>query len=144
MASTTGQVLPDTKLERRTRRRFTEAEKVALLEEFDALERGDKGAWLRRKGLYSAQLSGWRKTLDRKGREGLAPAKPGRKPKDPNVLRLEALERENHRLRKRLDVAEGLVSLQKKRSPEGRRALSLRELGERFPRGEVTACAGRR
>lgn len=114
MASTTGQVLPDSKLERRTRRRFTEEEKFALLEEFDSLKRGEKGAWLRRKGLYSAQLSDWRKTLDRKGREGLAPAKPGRKPKDANVARLEELKRENDRLRKRLDVAEGLVSLQKK------------------------------
>ena len=114
MASRTGQVLPDSKLERRTRRRFTEEEKVALLEEFDSLKRGEKGAWLRRKGLYSAQVSDWRKTLDRKGREGLAPAKPGRKPKDPNVARLEELQRENDRLRQRLDVAESLVSLQKK------------------------------
>ena len=114
MASTTGQVLPDAKLERRTRRKFTEDEKLALLEEFDSLKRGEKGAWLRRKGLYSAQVSDWRKTLERKGREGLAPAKPGRKPKDPNVARLEELQRENDRLRKRLDVAEGLVSLQKK------------------------------
>jgi|AntDeeMinimDraft_5_1070356.scaffolds.fasta_scaffold10819_2 transposase-like protein len=114
MASTTGQVLPDAKLERRTRRKFTDDEKVALLDEFGALERGEKGPWLRRKGLYAGQLSGWRKTLNRKGREGLAPAKPGRKPKDPNVARLEALERENDQLRKRLDVAEGLVSLQKK------------------------------
>ena len=114
MASKTGQVLPDSKLERRTRRRFTEEEKVALLEEFDSLKRGEKGAWLRRKGLYSAQLSDWRKTLERKGREGLAPAKPGRKPKDPNVARLEELQRENDRLRQRLDVAESLVSLQKK------------------------------
>jgi len=114
MASTTGQVLPDAKLERRTRRKFTEDEKLALLEEFDSLKRGEKGAWLRRKGLYSAQVSDWRKTLERKGREGLAPAKPGRKPKDPNAARLEELQRENDRLRKRLDVAEGLVSLQKK------------------------------
>lgn len=114
MASTTGQVLPDAKLERRTRRKFTEDEKLALLEEFDSLKRGEKGAWLRRKGLYSAQVSDWRKTLERKGREGLAPAKPGRKPKDPNAARLEELQRENDRLRKRLDVAESLVSLQKK------------------------------
>ena len=114
MASTTGQVLPDAKLERRTRRKFTDDEKVALLDEFGALKRGEKGPWLRRKGLYAGQLSDWRKTLNRKGREGLAPAKPGRKPKDPNLAKLEALERENDRLRKRLDVAEGLVSLQKK------------------------------
>lgn len=114
MRSTTGQVLPDAKLERRTRRRFTEEEKLALLEEFDSLERGEKGAWLRLKGLYSAQLSDWRKTRDRKGREGLAPAKSGRKPEDPKQVRVEALERENKRLRKQLDVAEGLVSLQKK------------------------------
>lgn len=38
MASTTGQVLPDAKLERRTRRKFTEQEKFALLEEFDCLK----------------------------------------------------------------------------------------------------------
>lgn len=78
MASTTGQVLPDAKLERRTRRKFTEQEKFALLEEFDSLKRGEKGVWLRRKGLYSAQLADWRKTLERKGREGLGrPSRAG-------------------------------------------------------------------
>ena len=44
-------------LERRTRRKFTSAEKQRLLAEYDDLGRGEKGAWLRRNGLYGAQLA---------------------------------------------------------------------------------------
>lgn len=57
----TAEVQPDPRLEKRTRRRFSAAEKLRLLTEADALPHGDKGAWLRRNGLYAAQLSAWRK-----------------------------------------------------------------------------------
>lgn len=111
------------------RAKLTEEEKLALLDEFESLSRGEKDVWLRRKGLYSAQLLDWRKTLARKGRQGLELAKPGRKPKDPSVSRLETLQRESDRLRKRLDVADGLVSLQKKAAcpPRDRRERALRQ-----------------
>jgi hypothetical protein len=40
--------------ERPQRRRFTTAYKLAVVEKYDALSHGDKGALLRREGLYSA------------------------------------------------------------------------------------------
>ena len=51
------EVPTDSQLERRTRRRFSAAEKQRLLAEADALAHGEQGAWLRRQGLYAAQLS---------------------------------------------------------------------------------------
>ncbi|MGA0586594.1 hypothetical protein ACO2Q2_05625 [Dyella sp. KRB-257] len=55
------EITPDPRLEKRTRRRFSAAEKQRLLTEADALAHGEQGAWLRRNGLYAAQLSDWRK-----------------------------------------------------------------------------------
>jgi len=65
------EVVTDPKLERRTRRQFSAAEKRRLLSEYDNLPRGEKGAWLRREGLYGAQLANWRKTLKEQGEQGL-------------------------------------------------------------------------
>ena len=48
-------MLPDAKLERRTRREFTEQEKFALLEEFDSLKSGMTNEWLKRQGLISVR-----------------------------------------------------------------------------------------
>ena len=61
--SESNEVLSEPTLERRTRRRFSAAEKQRLLAEADALPHGEQGAWLRRNGLYAAQLSQWRKAL---------------------------------------------------------------------------------
>jgi len=101
-------------LERRTRRQFSGAEKQRLVAEFDALERGEKGTWLRRNGLYASQLANWRKTLSEEGLNGLEPSKGGRKAKDPRDRRIEELEREKKRLEHRARVAEDMVGLQKK------------------------------
>ena len=101
-------------LERRTRRRFSAADKQRLLGEYDALPRGEKGAWLRRNALYAGQLAEWRRTLTDGGTQGLAPKTGGRKPKDPRDRRIEALERERQRLQRRAKVAEDMVDLQKK------------------------------
>ena len=101
-------------LERRTRRQFGGAEKQRLLAEAEALPHGDKGAWLRRNGLYAGQLSTWRKTLAAEGANGLTPKATGRKPKDSRDRRIEQLERELTRQTKRTRIAEDLVDLQKK------------------------------
>jgi transposase-like protein len=114
--SESNEVLTEPKLERRTRRRFSAAEKRRLLTEADALPHGEQGAWLRRNGLYAAQLSQWRKTLAAQGTEGLAPKRGGRQPSDPRDREIERLRRENARLEHRARVAEDLVALQKKLS----------------------------
>jgi transposase len=110
------EVLTEPKLERRTRRRFSAAEKQRLLAEADALPHGEQGAWLRRNGLYAAQLSQWRKTLAEQGTQGLEPKRGGRQPADPRDREIERLRRENTRLERRAQVAEDLVALQKKLS----------------------------
>lgn len=108
------QVQPEPTLERRTRRRFSSAEKQRLLEEHDALPKGEKTAWLRQQGLYASQLTHWRKTLHEQGTQGLEPGAGGRKAKDHRDRRIEQLEKEKARLEQRAKVAEDLVELQKK------------------------------
>jgi transposase-like protein len=87
---------------------------LALLDAFDALAHGDKGEWLRQNGLYAAQLSIWRKERREHGEAGLEPKTPGQKPKDPRDVQIEQLSREVSKLRKRAELAEALVDLQKK------------------------------
>ena len=108
------EVVTDPRLEKRTRRRFSVAERKRLLAEADALPYGEKGAWLRRKGLYAGQLSTWRKELVEHGEANLAARKPGRKASDPRDKEIERLKKANARLEKRAYVAEQLVDIQKK------------------------------
>jgi transposase len=60
-----------------TRRQFSSSEKRMLLAEADRCkERGELGAFLRRKRMYSSMLSSWRKQLGAAGSAALAPT-PG-------------------------------------------------------------------
>jgi len=112
--SESNEVFTDPRLEKRSRRRFSVADKKRLLTEADALPHGDKGAWLRRKGLYAGQLSNWRRELAEHGEAGLAARKSGRKAADPRDKEIERLKKANARLEKRAFVAEQLVDIQKK------------------------------
>jgi len=94
------------------RRRFSAEYKRRVLEEADVCtKRGELGALLRREGLYSSHLVGWRRARN----AGLAPKKRGPTPKEPNPLakRVAELEREAARWRVRAERAEGLVEVQK-------------------------------
>jgi transposase len=82
-----------------TRRRYGAAYKLEILAEYDTLDRDGKGDLLRREVLYTSLLSEWRKQRDRGAIEALA-GKPGRPPLDP-------VERENTRLRHRVERLEG-------------------------------------
>ena len=67
--------------------------------EYERLDKAGKGALLRREGLYTSLISEWRKQRDRGALRALA--KPqGRPPADP-------VERENARLRRRVEQLEG-------------------------------------
>ena len=100
-----------------TRRRYSAEYKLRILREADAsTRRGEIGALLRREGLYSSNLTAWRKQREKRELEGLGQKRRGPLPKEKNPLadKVKALERETARLRARAERAEGLVELQKK------------------------------
>ena len=102
--------------ERAKRRRFTAEYKLRILRKADACKGdGDVGALLRREGLYSSQLAAWRRQRDEIAKAGLKARKRGPKGKavDP---RIKQLERENVRLKRRLEEAETIIDFQKKLS----------------------------
>ena len=99
-----------------TRRRYTAEYKLRILRAAEACSgRGEIGALLRREGLYSSNLTQWRKQRERGELEGLS-RKRGPLPKGKNSLadKVKVLERENARLKARAERAEGLVEIQKK------------------------------
>jgi transposase len=87
---------PDPEVPERARRRtFTAKYKLEILAEYDAAPEGEKGALLRREGLYSSHIVQWRKARDAGALAGLA-APRGRKRRDPQadkIARLEAQKR---------------------------------------------------
>lgn len=96
------------------RRRYSAAEKRALLAEAERCKAaGTLGAFLRSKRIYSSMLSSWRKQLEAADRMALAPKKRGPKP-DPSARQIEQLNRENARLRRKLERAEIIIDAQKK------------------------------
>ena len=103
-------------LEKASRRRFTAKYKLDILEEAEHCEAGQIGALLRREGLYSSHLTNWRRQREAGALEALGPRKRGRKPKvrDVQSQRLGELERENERLRRRLEQAETIIDVKKK------------------------------
>lgn len=102
--------------ERPQRRTFSVADKLRVLEEIDWARPKEIGAILRREGLYSSNVTRWRRQRDAGQLRGLAPAKPGPKTPAANPLKtdLERLERDNARLRDQLSRAEAVIELQKK------------------------------
>ncbi len=106
---------PDPAVEAKpTRRRFTAEHELRVLREVDrAKEPGEIGAILRREGLYSSQLTQWRRERDRVAKAGLAARRrgPKRRIQDP---RIKQLEREKARLERKLRQAEIIIAFQKK------------------------------
>jgi transposase-like protein len=96
------------------RRSFSADYKLAILAEYDgATETGEKGAILRREGLYSSLIGDWR----RQHRQGLLKAALGRTDGGrggPSLSEVAKLKAENDRLRKRLAQAEVIIDVQGK------------------------------
>jgi hypothetical protein len=80
------------------RRTFTAEYKELVLAEYDALAHGseERGALLRREGLYTSHIAEWRKARDAGARAGLA-SKPKAK-RSPEQLEVEKLRRKTERL----------------------------------------------
>lgn len=111
-------VAPDPEVgEKRSRRRFTAKYKLRILQEADnCTQPGQLGALLRREGLYSSNLTTWRRQREQGMLTGLAPQKRGRKnkPKNPLAEQVALLEKENRKLRLKLKQAETIIDVQKK------------------------------
>ena len=97
------------------RRIFPNEYKLSILAEYDRCsESGDKGALLRREGLYSSIITDWR----RQHREGTLVVSDGRASTGgrgaPSASEVARLRAENERLRVKLAKAEAIIEVQGK------------------------------
>jgi transposase-like protein len=90
--------------ERPRRRTFSAGYKARILAEYDALATGspERGALLRREGLYSSHLAEWRKARDVAIRDGLEP-KARRAKRSPERVELDRARRRIERLEAELE-----------------------------------------
>jgi transposase len=108
--------VPDPEVPAKARtRRWSAAEKARILAEYENLGKADKGALLRREGIYSSLIAAWRQQRDQGARAALArPA--GRPPADTRDKELARLRRENERLEAELVKARKVIDIQGKLS----------------------------
>jgi transposase-like protein len=96
------------------RRQHTAEYKLRILRELDECAgKGEVGAVLRREGLYSSLISKWREQREQGSLNGLGGQRRGPKV-DPNAAELARLQRENKRLKEKLERAELIIDVQKK------------------------------
>jgi transposase len=101
--------------ERAQRRWFSNDYKLAVLADYDRCsEPGEKGALLRREGLYSSLITDWR----RQHREGSLTVTEGRTSEGgrgaPSRTEVARLRAENERLKRKLAKAEAIIEVQGK------------------------------
>ena len=114
--SSTNEQVPDPEVPARARSRsFSAAYKARIVAEYETLDKAGKGALLRREGLYSSLVIGWKQQRDIGAREALS--RPvGRPQADPVERETALLRRENERLRAELDKARRVIEVQGKLS----------------------------
>jgi len=97
------------------RRSFSAAYKTKILAEVEAAAgSGNIGEILRREGIYSSTLTGWRKERDAAIHSAFS-QKRGPEPKNnPFTAENEKLRRQNRRLEEELRKAEIIIDVQKK------------------------------
>lgn len=76
-----------------TRRRFSREFKARIVDEYDAAAREERGALLRREGLYTSHISEWRHQL-----AGAEPPASSRRRRSAEQAELERLRRQNAKL----------------------------------------------
>ncbi|MEO7631572.1 MAG: IS3 family transposase, partial [Mycobacteriales bacterium] len=100
---------PDPQVPERARRRtFTAKYKLDVLAAYDAAAAGEKGAILRREGLYSSHLAEWRRAREAGALAALASARGPARP-DPRDAQLARLHKEKARLEQELAKARFVV-----------------------------------
>ena len=81
------------------RRAFTVDYKMRILAEYEQLDDpGERGALLRREGLYTSHISEWRKARDKGAADGLAEKPAGRPGRSAAEAENERLRKENEKL----------------------------------------------
>lgn len=89
------------------RRSFDTAYKLRILSAYNNCENAsERGALLRKEGLYHARIIAWKQQLENSQSNG--------KKQTRNALRSDHLARENEQLKKKLAHAEAIIELQKK------------------------------
>lgn len=97
---------PQVKVKNSTpRRTYDTAYKIRILSAFDNCENAsERGALLRREGLYYSRICAWRQQQSNEKKSN----------KKNKGLRVDHLARENEQLKKKLAHAEAIIDLQKK------------------------------
>ena len=92
--------------DRPKRRTFTAEYKAQILAEYDAADRGERGALLRREGLYSSHIVEWRKAAEAGAASALGPKARDRRDRELEQVqaRAERAEAELARTRAALDI----------------------------------------
>ncbi len=107
---------PDPEVPAKAKHRFYSASyKIRVLNEYAGLSRADKGALLRREGLYSSLIDTWRKQRDQGALAAFTP-KRGRPHVDPRDRELARLRQELARAEAELDKARKVIEIQSKLS----------------------------
>lgn len=97
------------------RRKFSAEDKKRILEEVDrATGHGGIGAVLRREGIYSSTLHGWRKERAAAVRQAFSQKRGPQPRRNPLTSENEKLRRQNQRLQEDLEKAHIIIDVQKK------------------------------
>jgi transposase-like protein len=117
VAGTNDHQAPDPQVEPRSTapRRYSAAYKAKILAEYEILDKQDKGALLRREGLYSSLITTWRQQRD-KGAETALAAPSGRPKADPRDKEIARLKSQVVRLETELGKARTVIEVQGKLS----------------------------
>jgi transposase-like protein len=91
---------PGPRADRPRRRSFSAEYKLAMVAEYDRLPAGEKGALLRREGLYSSHIIEWRRARDAGTLTGPQPrtAPAAKRGRSAEQTEIERLRRQNERL----------------------------------------------
>lgn len=92
--------------DRPKRRTFTAEYKAQIVAEYDAADHGERGALLRREGLYSSHITEWRKAAQAGATAALGPKSKDRRDREIEQLRARAekAEAELARTKAALDI----------------------------------------
>lgn len=107
---------PDPEVDARPKRRtFTAEYKRRFLEQAEAAKaRGELGALLRREGIYSSTLTGWRRERDAAAQAAFSRPRGPKPKRSPETAEIEKLRRRNQRLEEELRKAQIVIEVQKK------------------------------